>query len=170
MNSKITVVVADTNIWRDLGAGGLIDRLFQLPYDFVVPNTLFDQELKHYHWADIVPEYANIEKLSGDEVSRAAVLKKVDHVKDGKEPGIIDCMCLAIAESRNWALVTNDRRLRNVAKTTSVTVKTTVWIFKELLKHKIIDAKRAEDALADMKAENRWVPYSVLQKLVDDYK
>ena len=40
------VLVSDTSVLVDLHRGSLLDMALQLPYDFAVPDLLFERELK----------------------------------------------------------------------------------------------------------------------------
>lgn len=171
MNEDIKVVVADTNIWIDFATGNILDRLFQLPYDFSVPEIVFHSEIKYYDWSELVLDNAIIEKLNSEEVTLATQYKSIDTQRDGKEPNFNDCTCLSLAKSRDWTLATNDVRLRRIAEGILQNVKNTEWIFNELLAYEIIDAETANTALKVMKEEGRKkLPFDKIRRLIKLYK
>ena len=43
------LLISDANILIDLEEGQLIDILFQLPYQFSIPDILFEEELEEAH-------------------------------------------------------------------------------------------------------------------------
>ena len=43
------VLISDANILIDLEVGGIIEGMFDLPYEFITPDILFEQELRRNH-------------------------------------------------------------------------------------------------------------------------
>lgn len=43
------LLISDANILIDMDDGGLLSSLFKLPYEFVTPDVLFEEELKENH-------------------------------------------------------------------------------------------------------------------------
>ena len=44
-----TLLISDANIFIDMEVGGLIERMFDLDYQFAVPDVLFAEELAGHH-------------------------------------------------------------------------------------------------------------------------
>ncbi|MFT5708399.1 MAG: hypothetical protein ACI9ES_002701, partial [Oceanospirillaceae bacterium] len=43
------LLISDANILIDMEEGGLLEVMFQLPYDFATPDILFFEELEEEH-------------------------------------------------------------------------------------------------------------------------
>lgn len=43
------LLISDANILIDLEEGQLIELMFQLPYQFSIPDVLFEEELEEEH-------------------------------------------------------------------------------------------------------------------------
>lgn len=65
------VLVSDTSVLVDLERGGLFDLTFRLPYEFVVPDLLFNRELKGYGGEDLVARGLRVAELDASEVQLA---------------------------------------------------------------------------------------------------
>ena len=65
------VLVSDTSVLIDLDRGSLVEPAFRLPFEFTVPDLLYERELKAHGGPDLIRLGLRVEELDGDEVSIA---------------------------------------------------------------------------------------------------
>jgi hypothetical protein len=110
------ILVSDTSVLVDLERGNLLDACFHLPYEFAVPDLLYNKELANFGGPELIARGLRIEELTGDEVAAA------QHVR-GIRPmlSLPDAFAYALASSRGWRLLTRDGELRALARAERVT-------------------------------------------------
>ncbi len=139
-------VVSDTSCMIDLRKAGLLEALLRLPYRFVMPNTLFDDEwlcLTDEEKAAVCAQGLEVIDLSGNLVLRAqgyfnrhAALK------------LNDCFALTLAEEiEDSILMTGDGPLRRIADDNAVEVRGVLWATDELEAHGVVAPRILYDAL-----------------------
>ena len=70
------VLVSDTSVLVDLERGSLLEASFRLPFRFVVPDLLYERELKNYGGEELRRLGLVVEELDGDGVSRAIAYRR----------------------------------------------------------------------------------------------
>jgi hypothetical protein len=123
----LAFLVSDTSIVIDLERGGLLDDLFKLSHEFVVPDLLFERELKGALGDRLVALGLRIEELTPDEVTQATAI--------GRQRSMLstpDTFAYALAKTRVWALLTGDGALRTLASDEGVATHGVLWIIDEL--------------------------------------
>ena len=65
------VLVSDTSVLIDLTRGSLLEASFRLTFRFIVPDLLYERELKNRGGEDLIRLGLVIEQLDGDGVSIA---------------------------------------------------------------------------------------------------
>ena len=65
------VLVSDTSVLIDLDRGSLVEPAFRLPFEFAVPDLLYERELKAHGGPGLIRLGLRVEELDGDEVSIA---------------------------------------------------------------------------------------------------
>ena len=128
----MNVMVADTSVLIDLERGGLLERCFDLPYQFTVPDLLYRNELAG---RQDNPEFGKsllalgliVEELKEDEVVSAITYRR-------RSPNLSlpDAFALTLASSRKWTLLTGDGVLRALAAKISVVCHGVLWILDQL--------------------------------------
>ncbi len=48
------VLVSDTSVLGDLDRGSLVEPVFRLPFEFTVPDLLYERELREHGGAEFV--------------------------------------------------------------------------------------------------------------------
>lgn len=158
------LLISDTNVIVDLEDGLLISELFQLPYQFAVPDILYAEELQEQHSHLL---QMGLEQLS---LSPASMQYTVELVARYRNPSFHDCLALALARQENCPLVTGDKRLREAADQEGIEKRGTVWLVDQLLAHRIISAVQATVAIRRMREAGSRLPWSVLQTVIDKYR
>ena len=105
------VLVSNTSVLIDLDRAYLIERLFPLPYEFVVPDLLFCLELQAWGKPDLRSYGLRVEELTSDEVGAAVQLKRGRNALS-----TVDTLAYCLAEARRWVLLSADGELRKLAE------------------------------------------------------
>ena len=89
------VFVSDTSVIIDLNRGGLLEQVFTLPYEFVVPDVLYKRELENYEGPRLRELRLRVEPLNNREVEAAIRFRQ--HQPKLSVP---DSFALSLAKSR----------------------------------------------------------------------
>jgi predicted nucleic acid-binding protein len=140
------VVVSDTSVIIDLCKVQLIESAFSLPYEFVVPNVMFEDELldlSNYEPGDLLASGLAVSVLSGEAVRMA-----VEYGSAFKRLTTNDRFALALAKATEESiLLTGDKALRNAAITLDVEARGLLWLCDQMEEHQTVEAKRLGEAL-----------------------
>lgn len=101
------VLVSDTSVLIDIERASLTARLFDLPYDFVVPDILYEAELLDWMGPDLIDLGLRVEELTPEETTRATELKRAKAMLSTP-----DVFAFCLAAERGWVLLTGDGALR----------------------------------------------------------
>lgn len=142
----LRVVISDSSCLIDLRKVSLLEAFLRLPYEVLIPNTLFDEELLKFTAAQkksLVRGGLKVVELPGDGVLRAReIARKFAHLS------IHDSFACALAESRpGCILLTGDGPLRTFARKQKIEVHGVLWVIDELYDHKISTAATIHFAL-----------------------
>ncbi len=157
------LLISDANVIIDMEVGDLIEQMFRLPYQFVVPDVLYEEELKESH--------PNLPKLGlkRRELEAAAVEYTVVLGTKYVKPGRIDLMALALARQEQCPLLTGDQALRDAGAAEGIEVVGTIWLVGEMLNAKIITKKDARAAYDKMKESRRRLPWAEVETQLKAY-
>ncbi|MCU8013815.1 PIN domain-containing protein [Shewanella sp. SM74] len=99
------LLISDANILIDMKEGGLLEAMFQLPYDFATPDILFVEELEedHPHLLDL--------GLALKEVSAESMMYAMQLTGTYTQASRNDCFALALAKQEQCPLLTGDMAL-----------------------------------------------------------
>ncbi len=92
----MNVLVSDTSVLIDLERGSFQETSFRLPYEFVVPDLLYERELKDYGGNRLLKLGLRVEELDGDGVARALAYRQ-------RHPSLSvpDCFALTFARANS---------------------------------------------------------------------
>ena len=132
----VRVVISDSSCLIDLRKTSLLDAFLRLPYELLIPNTLFEEELLKFSAAQkkaLLRGGLKVVDVPGEGVLRARqVARELPHLS------IHDGFAYALAESRpGCILLTGDRPLRAFARRQRIEVHGLLWVIDELHVHKI---------------------------------
>ena len=119
----MAVLVSDTSVIIDLERGTLLADLFRLPFEFAVPDLLFRRELAGPLGDRLLALGLRVEELTSVELIRATTVRR-----ERKDLSTADTFAFAIAEERQWTLLTGDGGLRRLAAERQVTFHGVLWI------------------------------------------
>lgn len=123
----MTVLVSDTSVIIDLERGELLESVFRLTVDFAVPDLLFHRELAGPLGDRLLALGLRVEELSPGEVQGATVLRRAD-----ASLSLPDTFAFALAQGRQWTLLTGDAGLRRTAEANALDVHGTLWVLDQL--------------------------------------
>lgn len=149
------LLISDANILIDMEAGQLMERLFQLPMQFAMPDILY--------WEEIEPGTPGLEaqglrilEVTGEYVRYASELPG----KHGSKPSANDYLALALAKQEGCPLLTGDQALKAAAQAEDVPVMGTVWLLRTMIENQLLSVNEALAALALMKESKRRLPWT----------
>jgi len=138
----MTVLVSDTSILIDLDRGGLLDSIFSLPYAFAVPDVLYRAEIAGA-WGNHLVDLG----LRIEEVSATGVATALRHRSARPVLSIPDSFAFALAQERQWTLLTGDGQLRELAETERLDCHGVLWLLDRLEEANILDIRCLCDGL-----------------------
>jgi predicted nucleic acid-binding protein len=132
----LRIVVSDASCLIDLRKVSLLEPFLRLPYECLIPDTLFDEELLKFSAAQkksLLRGGLKVVELPG-----AGVMRAREIVRDFPHLSIHDGFAFALAESRpGCILLTGDGPLRAFARRRKIEVHGVLWVIDELGAHKI---------------------------------
>ena len=144
--------------------GGLLEAMFQLPFDFATPDILFFEELEeeHAHLPDL--------GLALKEVSSESMIYAMQLTGIYTQASRNDCFALALAKQEQCPLLTGDLALRKAAEKEAAIVKGTIWLVTQLVVHQKITTDQAQEAYNQMKANGRRLPWAIAEQELEKQK
>ncbi|HJM52367.1 MAG TPA: type II toxin-antitoxin system VapC family toxin [Alphaproteobacteria bacterium] len=140
------IVVSDTSCMIDLRKAGLLEAALGLPYTFVMPDTLFEDEWLSLNDAEKRPLLdlgLEVHGLPGPSVERAAW-----HFNQHRRLKLNDCFALTLAEEiEGCILLTGDGFLRRIAEGCGIEVRGVLWVTDELEAHGVVPLSLLHQAL-----------------------
>ena len=108
------VLVSDSSILIEFSKRELLDRMFELEFQFAVPDLLFHEELidlGSYSRQDLLTFGLSVESLDAEGVEMAVAYQSARPALS-----LVDSFALALAGQQGWHLLTEDRTMRSVAE------------------------------------------------------
>ncbi len=100
-----SVLITDTNIWIDLDNGSILVDVFNLPYNFLIPDFAI-RELIKPPWKTLKTIGLASQELMPDQVIELAQLRLIH-----RNLSVIDLASFLLAKSLGATLLTGDSRL-----------------------------------------------------------
>ncbi len=156
------LLISDANILIDMEEGGLLEAMFQLPFDFATPDILFFEELEeeHAHLPDL--------GLALKEVSSESMMYAMQLTGTYIQASRNDCFALALAKQEQCPLLTGDMALRKAAEKEAAIVKGTIWLVSQQVVHQQINTEQAREAYRQMQANGRRLPWTIAEKALEE--
>ena len=147
------VLVSDSSILIEFSKRGILDRMFQLKFQFAVPDLLFHEELidlDPYSRHDLLTFGLSVESLDVEGVELAIAYQS-------KRPALslVDSFALALAGQRGWDLLTEDRSMRSVAELEGIVHRDVMWIIDSMLDANILSTPQVLAVLEQMRDDPR---------------
>ena len=103
-------IVSDTSVLIDLERGFLLEYAFRLPFEFVVPDLLYELELKDYNGQVLIELGLSVQALDSAEVDLT-----LEYRSRSKTFSIPDVFALVLARTNSRVLLSEDSVLRKHA-------------------------------------------------------
>lgn len=155
------LLISDANVIIDMEDGGLTRQMFALPYQFLVPDLLFYDELEQHH-PELLELGLGLVELAPESMERAFQLEQ-----EYRRPSVNDCFALAAAEQEKCPLITCDGPLRKAAQKEKIQILGTLWVVEELVTYGLITKEQARSAFKAMKENGSRLPWSEVDKLLN---
>lgn len=140
------IVVSDSSCLIDLRKVSLLDALLSLQFEFLIPDSLFEDELLKFTAAQkkaLLHGGLKVIDLPGERVLRAQAV-----IRQAPRLSVNDGFAFALAESHpGCILLTGDGELRDLATRHQMEVHGVLWAIDEIHRWQIETAKRLLAAL-----------------------
>jgi predicted nucleic acid-binding protein len=141
------VIVSDSSCLIDLRKASLLDAFVKLPYELLIPNTLFEDELLKFTASQknvLLRGGVKVMDMPGERVMRA-----LEVVRQVPRLSINDGFAFALAEQHEGCvLLSGDGALRAHAASCAIEVRGVLWVNDELYRNGIAPVPKLLDALA----------------------
>ena len=144
------VLVSDTSVLIDLERGQLLEEVFLLPFELAVPDLLYARELAGPLGDQLAALGLRVEELTPAELSRATTVRR-----QNANLSTPDTFAFAIAQSRQWTLLTGDGGLRQLALTEGIDIHGVLWLFDQLADGDHVGLDRLRVSLSTIAAHPR---------------
>lgn len=136
------ILVSDTSVLIDLKRGSLLGASFRLAFRFVVPDLLYERELKDWGGEDLTRLGLVIEQLDGAGVSLALAYRK-------RMPALSlpDCFALALAQIHSWILLSGDSALSRLATDEDVECHGVLWFLDKMHDANVVSIRKLHNGL-----------------------
>ena len=125
------VLVSDSSILIEFSKREILHKMFELEFQFAVPDLLFHEELidlGSYDRQDLLGFGLRVEALSADGVATV-----VAYQAERAALSLVDAFALALAGTHGWRILTEDRTMRRFAESKSIAHLDALWVVDRLL-------------------------------------
>lgn len=147
------ILVSDSSILIEFSKRELLDKMFHLEFQFVVPDLLYHEELIDlgaYTRQDLLDFGLRVESLDADDVQKA-----IAYQSEWTALSLVDSFALALAAHRGWYLLTEDRTMRRVAQFKSITHRDALWVIDNMLNSGTMSVAQVAAVLETMRHDPR---------------
>jgi len=159
----VRVLVSDASILIDLAKWSLLEDLFKLPFEFAIPDALYDDELIDLGGidrAELKGLGLRVETLDPDGMAQAVAYQAAK-----PKLTIHDCFAVTLAVTNDWPLLTGDKRMRTLAEQEQVEVHGILWLIDRFAEHRIVRKVVLANTLKGMLEDPRThVPHAEIKK------
>ena len=154
------ILVSDTSVLIDLDRGMLVEATFRLPFEFTVPDLLYERELREHGGPEFVRLGLRVEELDGSGVSLA-----LGYRRKQRSLSLPDSFALALAKTNAWTLLSGDRELRELAVEEQVRCHGVLWLLDQMFEHRVTEVDDLRAGLGKIAAHPRCrLPKSEIRK------
>lgn len=133
------IVVSDSSCLIDLRKASMLDVLLRLPYEFLILNTLFEDELLKFTAAQkkaLIRGGLKVIDLPAEQVLRAQHI-----IREVPKLSVHDGFAFALAEQhKGCILLSGDDALRKLGARHSIEVHGVLWVFDRLHERRLASA------------------------------
>jgi predicted nucleic acid-binding protein len=162
------VLISDTSCLIDLRKAALLEAFGQVPYDLVIPDVLYAEELVQFTDAEKAFIAANFRILSlpGNQVEQVRQVKRQNQALT-----LNDCFAFVLAQQfTDCILLTGDNRLRRLATEAGIEVHGVLWAIDVMYSADVTTVDRLYAALLIFRNDTTVrLPEPDLQRWIDRY-
>jgi predicted nucleic acid-binding protein len=146
------IIVSDSSCLIDLRKASLLDTFQRLPYEVLIPNTLFEDELLKFTTSQKQALIAGGLKVV--DLPSARVVRARQVIQQAPRLSIHDAFAFVLAESHpGCILLTGDGHLRALASDHAIEVHGLLWVLDELHTHGLCAAPEIAAALRTLEQD-----------------
>ena len=146
------IIISDSSCLIDLRKASLLGVFLRLPFEILIPNTLFEDELLSFtdnKKKTLLRGGLKVVDLPGSQVSRAR-----DVIRTQPQLWIHDGFAFALAEiNQGCILLTGDSLLRGLGETSQIEVHGVLWVFDRILSNQLATTETLHAALSHLAAD-----------------
>ncbi|KJF17624.1 PIN domain-containing protein [Acidithrix ferrooxidans] len=154
------VVVSDANVLIDLVDGGIASALSHLPYQIVVPEILFEEELRARH-GNLLDLGISTEPSAED-----SILEVERQIRRYPRISRNDAFALVLAQEKQCVLLTGDQNLRKAAENCEIEVHGTVHLIENFVAMDLLTTEQIRRAVELMRSRGRRLPWATVDQLI----
>lgn len=160
------VLVSDSSILIELAKWSLLKEIFQLPFEFIIPDALYEDELINLGATsrEQLIEYGlRVEALDPAQMAQASAYSDTN-----LRLTIHDCFAVTLALTNNWPLLTGDKRMRALAEKERIETHGVLWIIDLLVSHGVTHKSAMTKVLRGMLTDSttRLPPAEINKRLM----
>lgn len=147
------ILVSDSSILIEFSKRVLLNEMFQLEFQFAVPDLLFHEELIDlgaYSRQDLLRLGLKVESLDGEGVEKA-----IAYQSERPALSLVDSFALALAAHEGWHILTEDRTMRGVAEVEGIVHRDAMWVIDNMWGAGILSASQVVAVLQEMQDDPR---------------
>ena len=147
------ILVSDSSVLIEFSKRKLLHRMFELRFQFAVPDLLFDEKLIDlgvYSRQDLLCFGLQVEALDPEGVALA-----VSYQSRRPALSLVGSFALALAKQQGWNLLTEDRIMRSVAQSEGISHHDVLWVIDHMRDASIIPWVSVVEALEAMHDDPR---------------
>lgn len=146
----MNTIISDTSVLIDLERGSLLEYAFRLPLEFVVPDLLYELELKDHNGPALIKLGLSVQVLDSTEVALA-----LRYRSRSKALSLPDVFAFTLAKVNSWTLLSGDSILRKLAIEEGVTCHGVLWLLDRLYEQREMDRSALHDGLRQLAVHPR---------------
>lgn len=151
------VYISDTNIWIDFRNAGLLDALFDLPFQLCSTDFVLE-ELQDFDPAALLAKGLVVHGLD-----EAATARLFGLMTAHNNSSLADVSCYLLAQDTGFPLLTGDGRLRKQAMQDGIQVHGVLWLLDQLIAHGVTSNAAATEGLRGMLLRGARLPAAECQ-------
>jgi predicted nucleic acid-binding protein len=146
------IIISDSSCLIDLRKASLLAVFLRLPFEILIPNTLFEDELLSFtddEKKTLLRGGLKVVDLPGSQVSRAREV-----IRAQPRLSIHDGFAFALAEvNHGCILLTGDALLRTLGESSQIEVHGALWVFDQILTNQLATTGTLHAALSYLSAD-----------------
>lgn len=158
------LLISDANVLIDIHVSGLLDVMFELPFEYATPDTLFEQELRAT-LSELIDRGLQLVELT-----EAMQLKVQELSQHHKGVSSHDLEAMVLADTQKVPLLTGDKKLRQVCLLENIDVRGTIWLVGEMIESKMITVAEASEAYRRMEEDGSRLPWDEVENQLKRFR